>query len=173
MDSRRLRIGTTAAAVLAALALALTASCGDGNGNDGGAGRHGAPTVPEPPARTAAPPPATRPAAPAETRTTAPAEARTTAPAEVRTDPAACFDGSCEITVTKPMAIRVDADRFGFSSVRITRIGAGGVTVEADSGGTYLQSGVSAGGTAALNDLAVRVRSVHGGTARLELSARG
>ncbi|CAG7643013.1 hypothetical protein [Actinacidiphila bryophytorum] len=169
MDTRRLRIGTAAAAAL----LAGAAACGH---DSGGTARQGAPT---PPPTTSAPttarpapttPPATEPAAPATTPPV-PTRTATTAP-PARSDTAACFDGTCEISVAEPLTIRVDSHRFGFSSFRITEVGAGGVTVEARTGGTYLQSGVSPGGTAGLNDLQVRVKSVRGGVADLVLSVR-
>lgn len=155
MNIHGVRIGMTAAAVLL---LAATAACGGGaTAPATGTGR---PAAPSPPATVA-------PTVPSSAATAAP---RPTTPEPA--DTAACFDGSCEITVTKPVTIRVDGDRFGFSSFTITRIGASGVTVEARAGGAYLRSGVSPGGTAGLNNLSVRVKSVRGHTADLVLSRR-
>jgi hypothetical protein len=164
MDTRRLRIGTVAAAVL----LAGAAACGH---DSGGTARQGAPTPP--PTTSSAPtaPPTTPPTTEPATTEPAPTRTATSAP-PARTDTAGCFDGTCEISVAEPLTIRVDSHRFGFSSFRITKVGAGGVTVEARTGGTYLQSGVSPGGTAGLNDLQVRVKSVRGGVADLVLSVR-
>jgi hypothetical protein len=71
--------------------------------------------------------------------------------------------------VSKPTTIPVDS-RFGFGTFKITHIGADGVTVEAHSGGTNLESGVSPGGTAGLNGLLVRVKSVTGHTAVLSIT---
>jgi hypothetical protein len=81
----------------------------------------------------------------------------------------ACFDGTCEVAIPSPMTIAVDS-RFGFSHFKVTHIGSGGVTVEASAGGTFLQSGVSPGGTAGLNGLSIRVKSVTGHTAILVIS---
>jgi len=91
-------------------------------------------------------------------------------PTAAGADLRACFDGSCEIAVAGPVTIPVDG-RFGFSTFRITRIGAGGVTVEATGDGTSLRSSVGPGGTAALNAIAVRVRSVSHGTALLSITS--
>lgn len=95
---------------------------------------------------------------------------RTPTTLSVPTDAGACYDGTCGISVSAAITIPVDADRFGFSRVRIIRIGSADVTVEASSEGTYLRSTVSAGGTAVLNGLAVHVDSVRGGRALLSLT---
>ncbi|WP_335970262.1 hypothetical protein [Streptomyces sp. CA2R106] len=44
------------------------------------------------------------------------------------------------------------------------------MSVTADGGGTHLESGVSPGGTAALNSISVRVVSVRGHTAVLAVT---
>ncbi|MFJ2958537.1 hypothetical protein [Streptomyces sp. NPDC087270] len=170
-----MRCGYVAGAVLAA---AVLAGCGSGGHGDGhgsgsaqGAGRTPATTAA---ATSTAPAPAPPPVPPATasipTTATTPATATPSA-GTATTDLHACYDGTCEITVSRPVTIPVDG-RFGFSAFKVTHIGPDGVTIEANGGGTHLESGVSPGGTAALNGILVRVGSVHGGTADLSISHR-
>ncbi|WP_328465711.1 hypothetical protein [Streptomyces sp. NBC_00448] len=163
-----MRCGYVAGAVVAA---AVLAGCGSG-GRGGGHGSGTAQGAGRTPATTAAststaPAPAPPPVPPATATTPAPASPS----AGTTTDLHACYDGTCEITVSRPVTIPVDS-RFGFSAFKVTRIGPDGVTIEANGGGTHLESGVSPGGTAALNGISVRVGSVHGGTADLSISHR-
>lgn len=168
-----MRCGYVAGAVLAA---AVLAGCGSGGHGDGhgsgtaqGAGRTPATTAA---ATSTAPAPAPPPVPPttASIPTTATTPA-TASPSAATTDLHACYDGTCEITVSRPVTVPVDG-RFGFSAFKVTHIGPDGVTIEANGAGTHLESGVSPGGTAALNGISVRVRSVHGGTADLSISHR-
>ncbi|WP_329177739.1 hypothetical protein [Streptomyces sp. NBC_01477] len=77
MDTRRVRIGMTAAAVL--VALGVTASCDNtkGGGPAGGMGRQGAPAAKHPRPPSSSPPPA---ATPAPARTAPPAATSAAAP---------------------------------------------------------------------------------------------
>lgn len=155
-----------AAGVMAAAV--VLAGCGSGSGSGGsgsglgdgsaGPGRGAAGSTTAAPRRSSVPPAVPSPAPPKAT-------ARAGTDAGLRS----CYDGSCEITVTGPVTIPV-ADRFGFPAVEVTRVGADGVTIEANGGGTHLESGVSPGGTAALNGISVRVRAVRGSTAELSIS---
>ncbi|MFI1092163.1 hypothetical protein [Streptomyces sp. NPDC020917] len=83
---------------------------------------------------------------------------------------ASCYDGSCTITVTHPVTVAVDPHRFGFSSFRVTSVGANGVGIAADTGGTHLQSSGSPGSHLTLNDLTVHVLSATPHAARLQVS---
>ncbi len=162
-----------AAAVMVVAGCTALAGCGpDGSGGAGAAeptwfrppaaSRTPASShAPAPPPGTASAPSAADPAPTAPTGSPAP-----TAPA----DPHACYDGTCEISVSAATEIPVDAHRFGFSRFRVVDVGPDDVTVEATAEGTYLQSTVGPGGTAALNGLAVHVDSVHGGKALLSLT---
>jgi hypothetical protein len=169
-----------AAAVTAVVALGLVglSGCGSGGGGTAGAHRGSAGTsadggtatsfAPAPPPSPFTPAPIRKPTA-TQRQTPAPAKAAPPAAGGADSNSRACFDGTCRISVSKPTDIPVDS-RFGFSTFAITHIGADGVTVEAEGGGTHLRSGVSPGGTASLNGLSIRVRSVSGHTARLSIS---
>ena len=165
--------------VSVALGLAALSGCGaDGGGPAGGghprpartnsaspAGAAPATSSATSPGTVSAPPPASSSAPAAVTRT----PAKPAAPGGNAADLKACYDGRCEISVSRPVTIPVDG-RFGFTKFSITHIGAEGVTIAAHSAGTSLESGVSPGGTAALNGLSVKVKSVTGGTALLEIT---
>lgn len=166
-DRSGTRTAPAAAGVLLVAAAGWVTGCGGGGG--------GSEPAAAPPGTTSVSAPGTTPAAttppPSRTATAAPPPSRTrTAAAAPHTDTSGCYDGSCRITVTKPVTIRVDAHRFGFGSFRVTRIAASGVTVVADTGGTHLESGVSPGGTAGLNELRVHVLSATDGSAELQLT---
>ncbi|SEG25379.1 hypothetical protein SAMN05216223_10462 [Actinacidiphila yanglinensis] len=158
--------GAAAAAGVMAAAVVL-AGCGAGSGSGGNGSGHGdgpagpghgaAGSTAAAPRRSSVPPAVPSSVPPRTTSAGADAGLRS------------CYDGSCEITVTGPVTIPV-ADRFGFPAVEVTHVGADGVTIEANGGGTHLESGVGPGGTAALNGISVRVRAVHGNTAELSVS---
>lgn len=91
------------------------------------------------------------------------------------TDLDACFDGECSLTVSGPVAVPVDA-RFGFPTLSITeltptrlrfevrgRTGGRAVTTAGPGATSTLRSGGDA--------LTVRVRSITGGVAVIELSS--
>jgi hypothetical protein len=169
----------------ALLVAGLVAGCGsggygDGHGSGSGQGTAAAGSTaaaPAPPPATSADaattPAATTPAPPATSASgTSASGTSETRPSSAAPPPAgvgSCYDGTCEITVSRPVTIPVDS-RFGFSSFKVTHIGTDGVTIRASGRGTDLESGVSPGGTAALNGISVRVRSVHGHTADLAIS---
>ncbi|WP_405866183.1 MULTISPECIES: hypothetical protein [unclassified Streptomyces] len=83
------------------------------------------------------------------------------------TDTDACFDGRCEIAVSKPMTIKIDS-RLGVSDLRITQIRDDAVVLQSSGPGTFLSTSVGAGSTGGLNDLHFRVKSLDGGTAVLQ-----
>lgn len=79
----------------------------------------------------------------------------------------ACFDGRCEILVTKPTRIPVDS-RFGVGALHITSISARSVVVRASGSGISLATSVGEGGTGTLNGLSFRVKEVSGTQAVLD-----
>ncbi|MEU9954387.1 hypothetical protein [Streptomyces sp. NPDC050982] len=83
------------------------------------------------------------------------------------TDADACFDGRCEITVSKPMTIKVDS-RFGVSNLRVTKVTEDAVMLQSSGSGVFLSTSVGEGGTGGLNRLGFRVKSLKGGKAVLE-----
>jgi hypothetical protein len=168
MSTGRARVG---AAVALALAAALT-GCGGGDGQDGGSAEGS-----EPPSASRTPSGATetrsgarQPPSPSPTPTDAdgscPADATDTA-----TGADACFDGRCEIAVSRPMTIKIDS-RLGVSDLRITKITDDIVVLQSSGAGTFLSSSVGEGSTGGLNGLGFRVKSLDGGTAVLEFFPR-
>lgn len=83
------------------------------------------------------------------------------------TDADACFDGRCEITVSKPMTIKVDS-RFGVSNLEVTKVTEDAVMLQSSGSGVFLSTSVGEGGTGGLNSLGFRVKSLKGGEAVLE-----
>ncbi|MER5209618.1 hypothetical protein ABT063_03255 [Streptomyces sp. NPDC002838] len=83
------------------------------------------------------------------------------------TDVGACFDGRCDVAVSKPMTLKVDS-RFGVGELRITKITDDSVVLQSSGPGTFLSASVGEGGTGGLNALGFRVKSLNGGTAVLE-----
>lgn len=171
------RYGTAVAVtVMVVGGCGLVGGCdGSGGGGSGasaaGPGRPWGPRPSHPPTSTHRPHSSRPPTSAVVPTSSVPTSSVPSAP--VPSGPAelsACYDGTCEISVPAPTTIPVDAGRFGFSRFRIVRIGPDGVTIEAASEGTYLQSTVSTGGTAALNGLAVHVDSVHADRAHLSLT---
>ncbi|MFJ1750626.1 hypothetical protein ACIOJD_30965 [Streptomyces sp. NPDC088116] len=82
-----------------------------------------------------------------------------------------CYDGRCDITVSKPRSVKVDSKRFGFGTLKITHISSRSVKLAATTtGGAHLSGSSSPGGTVQLNNLRIWVKSVSGHKARLALS---
>jgi hypothetical protein len=81
----------------------------------------------------------------------------------------ACFDGTCEIAVSKPTNIPVDS-RFGISKLSITRITPDSVSMTATGPGISMAAQTGPGGICSLNGLTVRVKAIAHGTAVLVLS---
>ncbi|QFQ95487.1 hypothetical protein F9278_04005 [Streptomyces phaeolivaceus] len=169
--------------VAAALAVVLTGcgGAGDGDHNDDGSGAR-----PQPSSATRTPsgaratgegggdgtrtgpsetdPPT--PPKPSPTRTDRTEPDSGTAP-----DTAACFDGRCRLTVSKPLSIDVDS-RFGVGELRVTKVTDDTVVLQSSGAGTFLSSSLGEGGTGGLNGLGFRVESLEGGTAVLEFFPR-
>ncbi|MCD7440930.1 hypothetical protein K4B79_22235 [Streptomyces lincolnensis] len=80
-----------------------------------------------------------------------------------------CYDGRCEITVSKPTTIKVDGRKFGFGKLKVTHIGSRTVKFSASSGGTSFSGSTSPGGTVKFNNLKIWVKSASGHKARLAL----
>jgi len=95
-----------------------------------------------------------------------PSPSPTSGPAD-GTDVGACFDGRCEIALSKPTAIKVDS-RFGVSDLRVTEITADSVVLQSSGAGTFLSTSLGVGGTGIQNKLGFRLKSLDGGTAVLE-----
>lgn len=164
---------------LAAAAAAAIGGCGSPAGDTSGKGSPGAlpaTLVPAPSASSAssaggsastAPVPSVSPAA-----TPTPTVLRT-APTAAAEDLSSCYDGSCTITVTRPVTVPLDASRFGFASFRVTALTADGVTIAADSDGNHLRSTGGAGSLLTLNNLSIQVLSAGADAARLTFAATG
>jgi hypothetical protein len=145
------------------IAAAVLAGCTSSADDTSGKARPGPPT----PASVSAAATASAPATGTSHSRTSPS------PAPHRTagdGTASCYDGSCTVTVTRPVTIAVDPHRFGFSSFRVTSISAAGVGIEAATSGTRLQSSGSPGSRLTLNSLTVRILSSSAHAARLEVS---
>jgi hypothetical protein len=82
------------------------------------------------------------------------------------TDVSACFDGRCEVALSKPTRIAVDS-RFGVSELSVTRITSGAVALEGTGGGGAGAFVIGPGGTGGMNSLSFRVESITDGTAVL------
>ncbi|ANS63217.1 hypothetical protein SLINC_0993 [Streptomyces lincolnensis] len=80
-----------------------------------------------------------------------------------------CYDGRCEITVSKPTTIKVDSRKFGFGKLKVTHISSRAVKFSASSGGASLSGSTSPGGTVKFNNLKIWVKSASGHKARLAL----
>jgi hypothetical protein len=156
--------GRVGVAVVLTLMVAL-AGCGGGGGggrdDDSGEGAESSST------RT--PSESVRPSSPSASPSTPPSPsgpATSDAPGG-GTDADACFDGQCEITVSKPMTIKVDS-RFGVSNLRVTKVTEDAVMLQSSGSGVFLSTSVGEGGTGGLNSLGFRVKSLKGGKAVLE-----
>ncbi|UUU35926.1 hypothetical protein JIX56_42240 [Streptomyces sp. CA-210063] len=181
MSTGRGRFGI---AVASALTVVLT-GCGGGGGQDDGSGEG---TEPSSTTRTPSaagtsdeagtpPPRAERPASPTTSATDdgdsggSEGDRAGESGAADGTDVDACFDGRCEIAVSKPLSIKVDS-RFGVSDLRVTKVTADTVVLQSSGAGTFLSSSIGEGGTGGLNGLGFRVTSLEGGTAVLEFFPR-
>lgn len=82
-----------------------------------------------------------------------------------------CYDGRCDITVSKPQTIKVDSRKFGFGKLKITHISSRSVKFSATTtgGGAHLSGSTSPGGTVKLNNLKIWVKSASGHKAKLAL----
>ena len=184
--------GRFGVAVAATLAVVLT-GCGGGGGQDDGAGEG---TEPSSTTRTPSatgggdgtntpPSEAEPPTSPTTSATDAETDDGDSGPtgdddrgdrdggpeAADGTDVGACFDGRCEIAVSKPLSIKVDS-RFGVGDLRVTKVTDDTVVLQSSGAGTFLSSSVGEGGTGGLNGLGFRVKSLEGGTAVLEFFPR-
>lgn len=144
--------------------MAVLTGCGGNGGQDDGSVEGAEPSSTSTQSRasgagTAPETESERPSAPSPSPTSGPAAG---------TDVGACFDGRCEIALSKPTAIKVDSG-FGVSDLRVTRITADSVVLQSSgTGGTFLSTSLGEGGTGIQNKLGFRVKSLDGGTAVLE-----
>lgn len=160
MNTSRGRVGV---GVTLAVTAVLT-GCGGSGGQDDGSAEGAEPSSTSTPSRAsgAGTPTGTKQAA---SPSTSPSD--TSGPAD-GSDVGACFDGRCEIALSKPTAIKVDS-RFGVSGLRVTRITPDSVVLQSSgTGGTFLSTSLGEGGTGIQNKLGFRVKSLAGGTAVLE-----
>ncbi|MDQ0761985.1 hypothetical protein [Streptomyces canus] len=161
--------GRAGVAVVLAL-MAVLSGCGGNGGRDDGSGEGAEPSSPRTSlsASDAGAPSASErpPTSPSPTSTPTSGSA-----AADGTDVGACFDGRCEITVSKPMTIKTDS-RLGVSDLRITQITDDAVVLQSSGSGMFLSTSVGEGGTGGLNELGFRVKSLDGGTAVLEFYPR-
>ncbi|WP_227025091.1 hypothetical protein [Streptomyces tsukubensis] len=82
-----------------------------------------------------------------------------------------CYDGRCRTTVSAPKTIKVNSRKFGFKQFKITHISSRSVDMSTTTtNGTQLGGGTSPGGTVELNNLKIKVKSVSGRKAKLQLS---
>jgi hypothetical protein len=81
-----------------------------------------------------------------------------------------CYDGRCNITVSKPQTIKVNSRKFGFGKLRITHISSRSVKFSATTtGGAHLKGSTSPGGAVKFNNLKIWVKSVSGHKTKLAL----
>lgn len=160
MNRSRGRVGVGVGVTLALMAV-LT-GCGGSGGQDDGSVEGAEPSSTSTPSRASGagtPTETEQPSTPSPSLTGGPADG---------TDVGACFDGRCEIALSKPTAIKVDG-RFGVSDLRVTKITADSVVLQSSgAGGTWLSTSLGEGGTGIQNRLGFRVKSLGGGTAVLE-----
>jgi hypothetical protein len=88
-------------------------------------------------------------------------------------DVAACYDGTCTLTVTAPLEIPLDG-RAGYTALSIIDVRTLAVTYAPRGGGGTGLGAVGAGGTSSFGSgsgtLAVHVLEISGSTARLEIT---
>jgi hypothetical protein len=141
--------------------MAVLTGCGGSGGQDDGPGQGAGSSSVSTPSRTGGANTPTEPKQPSS-----PSPSPTSGPAD-GTDVGACFDGRCEIALSKPTAIKVDS-RFGVSDLRVTEITADSVVLQSSGAGTFLSTSLGVGGTGIQNKLGFRLKSLDGGTAVLE-----
>ncbi|MET7763209.1 hypothetical protein [Streptomyces sp. NPDC005336] len=111
----------------------------------------------------------------AATTTSAPptsASAASAASAAPASDIKECYDGTCEIALTKPTTIDID-NAIGISSISVSRITSDSVTFAASTpSGSHLNSRTGPGGVSVLNAIVIRVKQIKDGTVVLALSLR-
>lgn len=98
-----------------------------------------------------------------------PATTQTTQTGSAAPDVAACYSGTCEITVSGPISFPV-SPTFGVDTVSVAAIGTDTVAVDATGPGITLGVGVQVGSSGGLNNLTVTVLSVRAGTAVLRFT---
>jgi len=150
--------GRAGAAVTLVLTAVLTGCGGNGSQGDGfGEGTE--------PSSTGTPWKASGGGEPTETKQ--PSSSVSVAVHDDGSDVEACFDGRCEIALSKPTAIEVDS-RFGVPGLRVTKITADSVVLESSGAGTFMETSLADGTTGVQNGLGFRLKSLDGGTAVLE-----
>ncbi|MCT9084633.1 hypothetical protein [Streptomyces fulvoviolaceus] len=152
--------GRGGAAVALALMAVLT-GCGGNGGQDDGSGEGAASSSTSTPSRTGGG------GEPTETKQPSSSPSSSTAVPADGSDIDACFDGRCEIALSKPTAIEVDS-RFGVGDLRVTKITADSVVLESSGAGTFMKTSLAEGTTGVQNGLGFRLKSLDGGTAVLE-----
>lgn len=89
------------------------------------------------------------------------------------TNVAACFDGTCEIAISGPLAIPLDR-RFRIARLTVDAINPDGLAitfVSTSGGGGSIQTGV--GADSGINGITIKVVAINGGTAVLRCSPSG
>ncbi|MGR6916800.1 hypothetical protein ACU635_21385 [[Actinomadura] parvosata] len=82
----------------------------------------------------------------------------------------ACYDGRCNLTLTKSVSFRV-SPRFGITRLAIS-FNSSTVRVKGTAPGVMSQAFLGEGATGSVNNIGVRVVSLSSGKAVLRLSAR-
>lgn len=157
MSRSRGRVGV---GVALALMVALTGCTGSG-GRDDGSGEGAESSSSSTPSKAGGgggPTETKRPSSPSSSASSGPADG---------SDVSACFDGRCEIALSKPTAIPVDS-RFGLGTLRVTKITANSVVLQSSGAGTFMSTSLTEGSTGVQNGLGFRVKSLDGGTTVLE-----
>ncbi|MCZ4509274.1 hypothetical protein O3Q52_13900 [Streptomyces sp. ActVer] len=167
MSMGRGRVGV--AGVLTLMVVLTGCGGGVGGGRDDGSGEGAESSSTRTPSESARP--SSQAASPSTSASPSPSPSPTGAATSDTpgggTDADACFDGRCEITVSKPMTIKVDS-RFGVSNLRVTKVTEDAVMVQSSGSGVFLSTSVGEGGTGGLNSLGFRVKSLKDGRAVLE-----
>ncbi|MEV2189607.1 hypothetical protein AB0I02_01200 [Streptomyces phaeochromogenes] len=165
MSMGRGRVGVAGA--LALMVVLTGCGGGGGDGRDDGSGEGAESSSTRTPSESA------RPSSPEESPSTSappspsPSGTATSDATGGGTDVDACFDGRCEITVSKPMTIKIDS-RLGVSDLEVTKVTEDAVMLQSSGSGVFLSTSVGEGGTGGLNSLGFRVKSLKGGRAVLE-----
>jgi hypothetical protein len=157
MSTSRGRVGVGVALAL----MAVLTGCGGSGGQDDGSGEAVQSSSTSPPSKASGgggPTETERPSSPSSPASRGPADGG---------DVGACFDGRCEIALSKPTVIPVDS-RFGLGTLRVTKITADSVVLQSSGAGTFMRTSLTEGSTGVQNGLGFRVKSLDGGTAVLE-----